>query len=138
MTILDRKAGSKNFLLTAKSTRCSFPTLTCCCPSGPFSLHSMVTVNIACERELCRFMLVAPVTPMKPKKSCIRPDNRTLCLTFYHIVKETELATTLHNRVHYYCISSVTRQRFDFISKQSQISRSCDRSRFFGLFRMDG
>lgn len=48
---------------TAKSTKCSFPMRTCWLPSTPFSLHSMVMVKIAWERELCSFMFVAPTDP---------------------------------------------------------------------------
>jgi len=51
-------------LLTARSTRWSLPARTLCLPSGPLSLHSMVTVNIAWDRELCAFILVAPTAPV--------------------------------------------------------------------------
>ena len=54
-------------LLTARSTRCSLPMRTCWSPSTPFSLHSMVMVKMAWERELCSFMLVAPTEPYKKK-----------------------------------------------------------------------
>uniref|UniRef100_A0A3Q3GSV3 Uncharacterized protein n=1 Tax=Labrus bergylta TaxID=56723 RepID=A0A3Q3GSV3_9LABR len=46
--------------LPAKSTRFSLPTLMWFSPSTPSSLHSTVMTKMACERELCSFMLVAP------------------------------------------------------------------------------
>lgn len=55
--------------LTARSTRCSFPMHTCWFPSRPFSLRSMVMVKMACERELCSFMFVAPTDPERRRRS---------------------------------------------------------------------
>ena len=82
--------------LTAKSTRCNFPTLTCCSPSGPFSLHSIVTVNIAWDRELCRFIFVAPVTPetcnMYYRKMCHK--SKTVSLSLYTQPHQVEVLTT--------------------------------------------
>ena len=49
--------------LTARSTICNFPILRCCWPSSPFSLLSIVMVNIAWEREDVAFMLVDPTAP---------------------------------------------------------------------------
>ncbi len=75
-------------ILTAKSTRCSFPTLTLCFPSGPLSLHSIVTVKIAWDRELVAFMLVAPTTPkLEEKKTnklfvlCYLSDKKNQIIT---------------------------------------------------------
>ena len=50
-------------ILTAKSTICSLPARTCCCLSAPVSLRSTVIEKIACDLELCSFMLVAPTEP---------------------------------------------------------------------------
>lgn len=58
-------------LLTARSTRCSLPMRTCMFPSTPFSLHSMVIVKMACERELCSFMFVAPTEPFNRGKKAV-------------------------------------------------------------------
>uniref|UniRef100_A0A3B4A8V7 Uncharacterized protein n=1 Tax=Periophthalmus magnuspinnatus TaxID=409849 RepID=A0A3B4A8V7_9GOBI len=46
--------------LPAKSTRFSFPMRMWLSPSKPTSLHSTVMTKMACDRELCSFMLVAP------------------------------------------------------------------------------
>uniref|UniRef100_A0A4W5MZ31 Uncharacterized protein n=1 Tax=Hucho hucho TaxID=62062 RepID=A0A4W5MZ31_9TELE len=46
--------------LPARSTRFSFPTRMWFSPSTPSSLHSMVMTKMACDRELCSFMLVEP------------------------------------------------------------------------------
>ena len=54
-------------ILTAKSTICNLPARTCCCLSGPVSLRSTVIEKIACDRELCSFMLVAPTEPVVNK-----------------------------------------------------------------------
>jgi hypothetical protein len=43
----------------ARSTRLSLPALMCWAPSLPSSLHSTVTMKMACDRELCTFMFVA-------------------------------------------------------------------------------
>ncbi len=43
------------------------PIRTCCWPSTPLSLRSIVIVNIACEREECSFMFVAPTEPSNTK-----------------------------------------------------------------------
>lgn len=63
-------------LLTARSTRCSLPMRTCMFPSTPFSLHSIVIVKMACERELCSFMFVAPTEPLnREKKQCFQKES---------------------------------------------------------------
>ena len=49
--------------LTARSTICNFPILRCCWPSSPFSLLSIVMVNIAWERDEVAFILVDPTAP---------------------------------------------------------------------------
>uniref|UniRef100_A0A3B1JZH9 Uncharacterized protein n=1 Tax=Astyanax mexicanus TaxID=7994 RepID=A0A3B1JZH9_ASTMX len=46
--------------LPARSTKLSFPTRMWLRPSGPGCPHSTVMVKMACERELCSFMLVKP------------------------------------------------------------------------------
>uniref|UniRef100_A0A3B3SYI4 Uncharacterized protein n=1 Tax=Paramormyrops kingsleyae TaxID=1676925 RepID=A0A3B3SYI4_9TELE len=47
--------------LPARSTRLSFPTRMWFSPSRPISLHSTVITKIACDLELCSFMLVNPM-----------------------------------------------------------------------------
>uniref|UniRef100_A0A8C6SK97 Uncharacterized protein n=1 Tax=Neogobius melanostomus TaxID=47308 RepID=A0A8C6SK97_9GOBI len=46
--------------LPARSTRFSFPMRRWFSPSTPSSLHSTAMTKMACDRELCSFMLVAP------------------------------------------------------------------------------
>ena len=50
----------------ARSTRCSFPTLKCCCPSAPrCSEHSAVMVKMAWEREERAFISVPPTDRLR-------------------------------------------------------------------------
>lgn len=82
--------------LTAKSVRCSFPTLTWYEPSGPFSLHSIVTVNIACERELCSFICVDPTDPETKYDKC----QRTQFIYQVIATKITTVIPTCHKQQH--------------------------------------
>lgn len=66
--------------LTARSTRCSLPMRTCIFPSTPFSLHSIVIVKIAWERELCSFILVAPTEPVYIEKPKYRLKCTMACI----------------------------------------------------------
>lgn len=62
---------------------------TCMFPSTPFSLHSMVIVKMACERELCSFMFVAPTEPFKRDKCSDVFRISHIFLYFFLLSEET-------------------------------------------------
>uniref|UniRef100_A0A3B4C4D6 Uncharacterized protein n=1 Tax=Pygocentrus nattereri TaxID=42514 RepID=A0A3B4C4D6_PYGNA len=74
--------------LPARSTRLSLPTRMWLRPSGPGCPHSTVMVKMACERELCSFMLV------KPTERARFPAFITCSISFTFLVTKDERSRT--------------------------------------------
>uniref|UniRef100_A0A8C6M6N3 Uncharacterized protein n=1 Tax=Nothobranchius furzeri TaxID=105023 RepID=A0A8C6M6N3_NOTFU len=74
--------------LPARSTRLSFPTRMWFSPSTPSSLHSTVMTKMACERELCSFMFVAPT------ERFWLPTFMTFSISRTHLVTNDERSFT--------------------------------------------